>query len=285
MRIAVVGDVHGHLALLYAILGRWQRETERPIHLILQVGDLGAFARRSLLDRATQRRVQADPEELGFKEFAGERPPGTLMDPRPPLVFIPGNHEDHDYLERMEAAAAFSLVYPVSQDGKILGLRSGRVWQWSHQGRTIRIGGVSGIAGRSTRRSYHPRVHLAEADAQRLRELGPGGLDLFISHERPSAIPGPLRHDLGGSEALTRLLEVSQAKLAFFGHYDQAGEWPIGHTRVIGLTGCGYEQRGAGPVKRRGIVVVDWKDAGPEVEWVEPDWLAGTRLGEWRHWR
>ncbi|MGQ0702351.1 MAG: metallophosphoesterase, partial [Gemmatimonadales bacterium] len=105
MRIAVVGDVHGHLALLYAILGRWRRETGKPIHLILQVGDLGAFDPGSRLDRATQRHAQSDPEELGFGEFAGPNPPATLLDPRPPLVFIPGNHEDFELLDRCEAAA------------------------------------------------------------------------------------------------------------------------------------------------------------------------------------
>ena len=34
-RIAVGGDVHGHLALFYAILGRWQRESGQLIDFIL----------------------------------------------------------------------------------------------------------------------------------------------------------------------------------------------------------------------------------------------------------
>src|SRR3972149_4740339 len=98
MRIAVVGDVHGHLALLYAVLGRWQGETGRSIDLVLQVGDLGAFP-GARGDRATNRPAARDHEERGFAEFAGNNPPPTLLDPRPPLVFIPGNHEDFGYLE------------------------------------------------------------------------------------------------------------------------------------------------------------------------------------------
>src|SRR3990172_2001935 len=65
MRIAVVGDVHGHLALLYAVLGRWQGETGRSIDLVLQVGDLGAFP-DARVDRATNRHAARDHEERGF---------------------------------------------------------------------------------------------------------------------------------------------------------------------------------------------------------------------------
>ena len=285
MRIAIAGDVHGHLALLYAILGRWQRETGQPIHLILQVGDLGAFGPGGALDRATQRHARSDPEELGFKDFAGPNPPPTLLDPRPPLVFIPGNHEDFAYLERKQAEAGPSLVYPVSDDGKILGLRSGGVWSTTREDRTIRIGGVSGVAGRSARRGYHPRVHLDDEEALDLAERGPGAMDILISHERPSAVAGKFRHDLGGSEALSLLIEATQPRFAFFGHYDRNDEHYLGRTRVMGLTGCGYERRGAGPAKRGGIVMLDWSGSDPLLERLDPEWLRGLRLGEWKHWR
>ena len=160
MRIAVVGDVHGHLALLYAILGRWQRETGHSIHLILQVGDLGAFGPDSVLDRATVRHAQGDPEELGFAEFARADPPATLLDPRPPLVFIPGNHEDFELLDHREAAAPNTAVYPITDDGLILGLKSGRIWRFDHDGSGIRVAGVSGVAGRGHKKPMHGRVNL-----------------------------------------------------------------------------------------------------------------------------
>jgi hypothetical protein len=285
MRIAVVGDVHGHLALLYAILGRWQRETGQPIHLILQVGDLGAFGPQSGLDRATQKHARSDPEELGFRDFAGPNPPATLLDPRPPLVFIPGNHEDFEFLERKQAAAAASLVYPVSDDGKILGLRSGTIWKTTHEGRTVRIGGISGVAGRSGKRGYHRRVHLDDEEALELAERGLGAMDILISHERPNAVLGNFRHDLGGSEALSLLIEAAQPRFAFFGHYDRNDERQMGRTRVMGLAGCGYEQRGNGPAKRGGIVMVDWTGPEPLADRLDPPWLSGVRLGQWKHWR
>ncbi len=285
MRIAVVGDVHGHLGLLYAILGRWQQESGNPIHLVLQVGDLGAFGPGSSLDRATARHARSDPEELGFAEFGGPNPPATLLDPRPPLVFIPGNHEDFGLLDRKEASVSPDQpVYPVSEDGRILALKSGRVWRFERDGVTLAVGGVSGVAGRS-RRKHHPRAHLAEEDALGLAERGPGTIDVLISHERPAQVSGRFVHDLGGSDALALLVEAVQPRISCYGHYDQAGEWQIGRTRVFGLCGCGYALRGAGPVKPRAILMVDWKGSDLEVHWLEPAWLAGVRLGEWRRWR
>jgi predicted phosphodiesterase len=60
MNIAVVGDVHGHLALMYAILGRWQQESGRRIDLILQLGDMGA---------AHQFFLTVAPPTMRFAEF------------------------------------------------------------------------------------------------------------------------------------------------------------------------------------------------------------------------
>lgn len=286
MRIAVVGDVHGHLALLYAILGRWQRETGRTIDLILQVGDLGAFP-AARVDQATNRHAARDPEELGFADFAGENPPSTLLDPRPPLVFIPGNHEDFDYLESCDRGApANDARYPVSADQRILALRSGRVWTFEAAGESVRIAGVSGVAAVSRKKHRHPRIQLRDEDALGLAEQGPGCIGILISHERPAqlGIEAQLRHDLGGSTALRLLIEEAQPRLAFFGHYDHAGEWSVGRTRVIGLKGCGYITHGEWPVKRGGIVIVEWEGATATADWLRPEWLTGATRDNWRHW-
>jgi hypothetical protein len=273
MRIAVVGDVHGHLALLYAILGRWQRESGQRLDLILQVGDLGCFPHPGL-DQATKRHAERDSEELGFAEFAGEKPPATLLDPRPPLVFIPGNHEDFEYLTACEAAAdPVSAVYSVSRDERIMGLRSGRIWSFAPDAASapVRIGGVSGVAHRTHKKHLHPRLHLREEEALALAEQGRSSFDILISHERAAGITGGFRHDLGGSEALQLVIDAVQPRLAFFGHYDRAGEWQLGDTRVFGLEGCGYERWDAWRVKRDGIALVEWSGKDVTVERLCPD--------------
>src|SRR5438552_3424564 len=140
MNIAVVGDVHGHLALMYSVLGRWQREHRRRIDLILQVGDLGTFLPTSTLDSATRKHAARDPEELGFAEFAGADSPATPLDPRPLLVFIPGNHEDFELLDRAERAAPEGeATYAISHDRKICALKSGRVYEFTAGSKSVRV--------------------------------------------------------------------------------------------------------------------------------------------------
>lgn len=284
-QIAVVGDVHGHLALLYAILGRWQRESGWSIDLILQVGDLGAFAPDSPVDHATRRHADRDPEELGFSEFAGEQPPGTLLDPRPPLVFIPGNHEDFPFLEeRDRATRPEDAVYPVAQDGKILALRSGRVWTFDAPDGPVRIAGVSGVAHRSHKKHLHPMLHLRDEDARRITERGSGSVDILASHERPAGIEGAFRHDLGGSDTLRLLIEEVQPQLAFFGHYDWSGESLLGSTRVVGLRSCGYVTHRDWPVKRGGIALVEWSGSEATVDRLWTEWLESATRDTWRRW-
>ena len=284
MNIAAVGDVHGHLALMYGVLGRWQNESGRRIDLILQLGDLGAFLPGSQLDQATKKFSQRDPEELGFAEFAGPAPPPTLLDPRPPLVFIPGNHEDFHYLEECErSAASAEVTYPVSQDRKIQAMRSGRIFNFSSGGDCVRVGGVGGVDNRPAKKGKHPRLHLREEDALGLAESGPGAFDILISHDCPYGLWSH-NGEVAGSPSLRLLIEEVRPPLAFFAHYDRVGEWKIGATEVFGMGGCKYLPWGDWPLSPDGIAIVRWERGSPLVERLRPAWLQQSTRYNWRHW-
>jgi hypothetical protein len=107
MWLAVAGDVHGHLTLLFRVLRRWQDETGHGLDAILQVGDLGAFPPPFRLDDATRRFAEGDPDELGFADYyAGEADAAEIFGPdavparalAAPMWFIKGNHEDFEFL-------------------------------------------------------------------------------------------------------------------------------------------------------------------------------------------
>lgn len=285
MNIAIVGDVHGHLALMHAILGRWQRESGRRIDLILQCGDMGAFLTTSQLDRATRRWAENDPEEMGFGEFAGENPPRTLLDPRPLVVFIPGNHEDFAMLdERGEAARPDEATYAVSNDGRIHALRSGRVWTFISGEERVRIAGISGIARGSQKKGRHPRYHLSDDDALTLAEKGPGAIDILISHDGPSGLFGEDYRGMAGSRALRFVIGETNPKLAFFAHYDKVGEWSIGPTKVFGMGKCGYVPSGNWQVAEGGLAMVNWQQQSADVERLDAEWLRTATHANWRHW-
>jgi hypothetical protein len=128
LRIAVLGDVHGHLTLALRLLRRWQDETGHELDLILQVGDLGAFPPPFRLDDATRRFADHDPDELGFVEYDEGGPEAAEVfgpDASParaiaaPFWFIKGNHEDFAFLDDVGRNAsepvpvdAFGAVHP-----------------------------------------------------------------------------------------------------------------------------------------------------------------------------
>lgn len=283
MNVAVVGDVHGHLELMYAILGRWQMESGRHIDLILQVGDLGAFVAESTLDSATRKHAARDPEELGFAPFAEESPPSTPLDPRPPLVFIPGNHEDFSYLERCDRAApAHHAMYSVAVDGRILALRSSQILEYAVGADSIRIAGVSGVTGRRRKPGVHDRVHLNEDEVRALARRGRGRVQILLTHEAPAGLDDRMRHG-AGSPLLRLLVEKLQPALAFFGHHGRSGEFAIGGSRVFALADCGYH-RGRWTVACGAIVIVGWENGCRDVRYVEEDWLQQATATSWRHW-
>lgn len=284
MNIAIVGDVHGHLSLMYAILGRWRREHGVDIDLILQLGDLGAFASSTHLDQATKRFAARDPEELGFSEFAGASPPATLLDPRPLLVFIPGNHEDFVHLEDADRVAPeLQSTFSVSNDRKIHALRSGKIYCFEKSGVTLRIAGVSGVGNKDHKKSLHHRARLNEDHAIALAEHGPGAFDVLISHDAPTGIAG----GPPGNEALRVVIDEVQPKLAFFAHYDWIGEDTIGATGIYGLGCCSYNTKRPGddwPVQTNGFIMLTWQDGQWNVNRLVPAWLQSATRYTWRRW-
>ena len=108
LKIAVLGDLHGHIDLALSILAKFEKENNVKLDEILQVGDFGYFPYPFLrLDRATKRFAEKDPEELGFSSKFLERTETSeryFRDPEsemPRTVFIAGNHEDGEALSQL----------------------------------------------------------------------------------------------------------------------------------------------------------------------------------------
>ncbi|MEW6207442.1 MAG: metallophosphoesterase [Acidobacteriota bacterium] len=285
MNIAVVGDVHGHLALMYAVLGRWQKESGRRIDVILQCGDMGAFTDHSHIDQATARWAEDDPDELGFAEFARANPPATLLDPRPPLIFIPGNHEDFIFLdEREQSSPANEAIYSVSEDGRISALKSGRIWTFECAGERARVAGISGVANRRHKKGRHLRYHLSDEDALRLAAEGPLSFDILISHDCPDGLQVEDYRGMSGSPSLRFVIEETQPRYAFFAHYDRVDQWKVGATQVFGLGKCSYERWGGWPLTEGGIAIINWDRTQSAVERLDAEWLTNSTRFDWRHW-
>lgn len=232
LEIAVLGDVHGHLTLVYRLLGRWQRETGRALDLILQVGDLGAFPPPFRLDRATKRFAESDPDELGFAAYHEGGPeadaffgPDAPADQRisADLVFIRGNHEDFEFLD--EAGAGSDAPVPVDAYQKILYLPNGARFTFGRGPHRITIGGLGGISDGGRPGRDPVSEHYTASEVRRLRSRGER-VDVLLSHEPPHGAAAAIhpRYADGGSRDVLELLRELRPRYHFAGHYHEPGQ-------------------------------------------------------------
>ena len=75
--IAIFGDAHGHLRLLFQLCRLWQLEHKTHLDGIIVCGDLGFFPDVSRLDKATRRFALKDPVEIEIGQRLGLRESGV----------------------------------------------------------------------------------------------------------------------------------------------------------------------------------------------------------------
>ena len=230
MNIAVFADVHGRVLLAFKLCARWQRETGERIDLILQAGDLGAFPDKSRLDSATLRYAERDPSELGFLEyFTTARPEveAVLAKIRCDLVFVRGNHEDHEWLDRLERQTE-APRFAVDPYRRLWCLKTGVPFAFQAGDEQITILGIGRIGAPAFSTRQKP-TYIQPYERARLDQLGEGAFDVLLTHDsaRDQIYPG------SGIEKIEALIDLYQPRYHFFGHYDRL---VVNQTAANGVT-------------------------------------------------
>lgn len=219
MLVAVFGDVHGALDGMYEVARRWSGESGLAIDLVLQCGDLGAFRSadpndEAAADRATRRRLERDPTELGAVPYLN----GDRTAPFE-TWFIHGNHDPFRMLARF-------VDRPIDPAGRIRYLGSGAVHEFRAADTVLRIAALGGMEYRFGK--VAPPVdepvakYIHGASLERLHHT-PGRADVLLLHEAPF---NKGLHDRfpTGSKRITALIEALAPRLVFYGHYDRPPE-------------------------------------------------------------
>jgi len=130
-KIAILGDIHGHVTLALGLLRRWELESKKTLDLILQVGDFGVFPQGR--DAATRRFAKNDPDELGFLQYlSASRESDLLLNPESshkisaPILFVKGNHEDFAWLAHLQRG---SSAVSIDHFGRIMYLPNGCIYK------------------------------------------------------------------------------------------------------------------------------------------------------------
>lgn len=250
MNIAIFADVHGRALLCFLLCARWQQDTGQRIDLILQTGDLGTFPDHTRLDRATRQWGERDPSEVAFRADFTERHASVaavLAQTTCPLVYVRGNHEDHQSLDARErrSSPAEAPTFPVDIYERIWCLKTGHLYHHVEAGPgatsavELRVLGIGRIGPRG--RTEHPDlpntrrpVYLQpEERTQLARWWQPhsyAAVDVLLTHDAPPGLLAPdpastaatgraRRGDEGGLPEIGTTLTHVHPAYYFFGHY------------------------------------------------------------------
>ena len=259
MKAALFADVHGKLLLPFRLVDLYQHATGERIDVILQCGDLGAYPDLAQLDKATVRHAARDRDELGFHDdFTAEKPDVKrfLDQLNVPMLAVRGNHEDHLFLDRLEAQHPQQPRFPIDAYQRVWVCKTGWVQQVAAGGEQLNFVGIGRIGDAKGRR--HPPF-IQEYEQQALRKLGKTrqDFDLLLTHDKD-----------GGSERgqgmadIARLLDQVVFAYHFHGHTGEPfgqQSHENGFTTTVKIKELEFEPSGVLPP---GCMVVLDKQAG-----------------------
>lgn len=264
IRIAVLGDLHGHINLALSVLKDCEQINNFNFDSILQVGDLGYFPDLSKVDKATLKFAEKDPEELGFQYFLQETKISKkwFFDENTKiasdLVFISGNHEDIENLRELEFNSKINLT-PVDNYNKILYLPPGEIYKINKGELEVKIAGLGGVSDNTE------GYHFNKIDLRKARSLSK--INILLTHEPHS---GAIENR--GSQEVRDLLKLIQPDYHFCGHLHKGEKLSsVGKTESYLLDQVGFRKRHKLNDKCIGILTIT-KDK-KSFNYLEGDWM------------
>ena len=215
MRVAIFSDIHGKILLPFKLVDRYQQSTGQSVDLILQCGDIGAYPNLDNLDKATIKHAKHDRDELGFHDdFTTDNPDiRQYLDQLDlHMICVRGNHEDHDFLNPLEAQSADDPRFPIDVYQRVWVCKTGQVQQFKKGNETLRFVGIGRIGDRKGRSEQRFIQDYERAVLKKLAKTK-AHFDILISHDKD---------DLGdqgyGMSEIRTILDQVIFHYHFYGH-------------------------------------------------------------------
>jgi hypothetical protein len=252
----------------------------------LIAGDLGCFPDITKVDHATRRWMGIDPEEAGFSRYfvksqsAIERlftqEFGEFSDVRCPIYFVPGNHEDYEFLNAKRMATA-QKTFAVDCYRRLHCIRDGAIVRiQGRDGNCVRVAGIWGIENTKPHAAYK----INPASTGHLESLGKDEFDVLLTHDAPAeAYP-----DMG-SKLIIRVIKACQPSIHLFGHVH-----PIRGRHEFSLAGSrtkSFILKDVSFGKSRNedlsgsLGILDWDGSVARVSVATDPWLKQMRYQTW----
>lgn len=256
---AAVGDIHGGMHAMVALLRAWEAEHHRRLDFVLQVGDFEPHRDEADLETAA---IPTKYRHVGdFPDFHS----GRVVLPWP-VHFIGGNHEPYGHLDQFPDGAE------LAPNCHYLG----RVRRVEIAGVTVvGLTGIYAEAGLAGRPSYEAMRHskkklytyFSEEDVS--RAIGFDRADVLLLHEWPRGAIAPEqmesvagRRRAGAPEAVgsdfaRMVVDALEPRLVLAGHMHWAHRSTIGVSAfaALGHIDIGADALGVFEVKRDGAIV------------------------------
>lgn len=218
MKVAIFADIHGKLLLPFTMVDRYQQETGERVDFILQCGDIGAFPDLDKLDKSTRKHALADRDELGFHDDFVQKNQtiaNFLARLAIPMICVRGNHEDHDFLDALEAESGTAARFAIDAYGKVFVCKTGYPQELRYGTESLRLIGVGRIGDRKGRQAK-PFIQAYEQKAIKTLIAQGEDFDLLLSHDTY----GENQDDYGTAE-IHQLLDSLIFSYHFYGHTGQ----------------------------------------------------------------
>lgn len=235
MLIAIFGDVHGNINLMFERAREWEQRTGLTLEALIQIGDFGIWPNPNAVDEMTRKHAEKAglPPAGDFRSYAL----GELQVPKP-LYFIRGNHEDQvflrahqrihmslfpdDYLTRTIEICPGMFYIP---DGHIVEIGGWKFAAWG--GNFAKKTWEQGVEYWSPRLEGRRLNHMNRDVFERLiRER----FDVLLTHDAPlgSGVVGAMGVELppdemtgNGCLPIKELIEVCAPRYQFNGHWHE----------------------------------------------------------------
>ncbi|HCR76508.1 MAG TPA: serine/threonine protein phosphatase [Chryseobacterium sp.] len=229
MKIAIFSDIHGKILLPFKLVDLYQKETGSKIDFILQCGDLGAYPNIENLDKATIKHAQYDRDELGFHDdFMKENPEikAFLNELNINMICVRGNHEDHDFLDRLEKENPDESILPIDIYERVFVCKSGLEQKLETKDEVLHFVGIGRIGDRKGRTEKRFIQDYERFEIKKLLKTN-NTFDVLITHDKDDSQSGY------GMAEIREVLDNVIFQYHFYGH---TGEPFKEETDVNGIT-------------------------------------------------
>lgn len=290
--IAIFGDVHGHLRLMFQLARLWQIHSGVCLDAVFQCGDLGYFPNPAGADKATRRFARMDPEELSFSRFfLWPEPPEAdallkrmFLEPQGefdaiscPVIWCNGNHEDFALLERFVGSQPLASV---DAYGKLCLLQSGCVEDLGY----LRLAALGGGPESDDEDSSHGHPWQRVSALAFHRLAGKTDFDVLLTHCGAAGVAD--EGSLPGSRSIRQVIDRCQPAVHFYSHHHGPIQpATLGQTRSFWLSDVNFAGRGAASSVNDGCMgILEWQSRDNfSFRIVDDQWFHAVRRSDWQY--